>query len=71
MAEAELVEAKVLEELPAKTYRLELEGNRARVIGHAAGAVKTNFLRLRVNDRVMVELAPHDKTRGRIVRKIG
>ena len=64
MAEAELVEAKVLEELPAKTYRLELEGNRA-------GAVKTNFLRLRVNDRVMVELAPHDKTRGRIVRKIG
>lgn len=65
------VEARVLEELPSKKYRLELTGSkRVQVVGHPAGAVKTNFLRLRVNDRVLVELAPHDKTRGRIVEKL-
>lgn len=61
------VEATVLAELPNKTYRLEL-ANRAQVIGHPAGAAKVNFVRLRERDRVLVELAPHDPTRGRIVK---
>ena len=60
--------ATVVELLPNVTFGLELEVNRARVIGHAAGAQKANFVRLRLNDRVLVELAAHDKTRGRIVK---
>jgi translation initiation factor IF-1 len=61
------VEALVIEELPNRNYRLEL-ANRAVVIGHPAGAAKANFVRLRPRDRVLVELSPHDKTRGRITR---
>ena len=60
--------ATVVELLPNVTFRLELEVNRAQVIGHAAGVQKANFVRLRLNDKVLVELASHDKTRGRIVR---
>lgn len=61
------VEAKVLELLPQGAVKLELE-SRAQVIGHPAGAAKVNFVRLRPNDRVLVELSPHDKSRGRIVK---
>ena len=60
--------ATVVELLPNVTFRLELEVNRAQVIGHAAGVRQTNFVRLRLNDKVLVELASHDKTRGRIVK---
>ncbi len=59
--------ATVVELLPNVTFRLELEVNRAQVIGHAAGAQKANFVRLRLQDKVLVELAAHDKTRGRIL----
>lgn len=61
------VEAKVLELLPQGAVRLEL-ASRAQVIGHPAGAAKVNFVRLRPNDRVLVELSPHDQSRGRIVK---
>ena len=63
--------ATVVELLPNVTFRLELEVNRAQVIGHAAGVQQTNFVRLRLNDKVLVELASHDKTRGRIVKVLG
>ncbi len=63
--------ATVVELLPNVTYRLELEVNRAQVIGHAAGAKVANFVRLRLHDKVLVELASHDKTRGRIVQVLG
>lgn len=57
----------VIELLPNAGFRLELDGRR-QVIGHATGPLKANFVRLRPKDRVMVELSPHDGTRGRIVR---
>ena len=61
------VEAKVLDLLPNGAVKLELE-SRAQVIGHPASPVRVNFTRLRPNDRVLVELSPHDKSRGRIVK---
>lgn len=67
MADVETVEAKVLDLLPNGAVKLELE-SRAQVIGHPASPVKVNFTRLRPNDRVLVELSPHDKSRGRIVK---
>ena len=63
-------EATVVELLPSAACRVELE-NRARVVAHAAGATKTNFVRVRVGDRILVELSPHDVTRGRIVKLLG
>ncbi|MBI3208368.1 MAG: translation initiation factor IF-1 [Candidatus Solibacter usitatus] len=61
------VEAVVVELLPQSGYLLELS-SRAQVKAHAAGAGKVNFSRLRPNDKVLVELSPHDPTRGRIVK---
>ena len=69
------MEAIVVEELPSLLYRIEL-GNKARVLAHGAGAAFSggaakNWVRLLPGDRVEVEFAEHDLTRGRIIRKIG
>jgi translation initiation factor IF-1 len=61
------VEAIVVELLPSAAFRLVLE-NQQEVTAHLAGAVKTNFVRLRPGDRVEVELSPQDRSRGRITR---
>lgn len=61
------VVATVLELLPNATYRLELE-NRSQVIAHSPSVTVSNFVRVRPRDRVLVELSPHDKTRGRILK---
>jgi translation initiation factor IF-1 len=61
------VQAVVMELLPHAVVRVKL-ANEAVVLAHAAGAAKTNFLRVRPGDRVQVELSPHDPGRGRIVR---
>ncbi len=68
--ERQRAEATVIELLPNATCRVELD-DRGRVIAHATGATSANFVRLRVKDRVLVELSPHDKTRGRIVKLLG
>ena len=64
------VEATVIEELPSLLYRLEL-GNQAKLLAHAAGAAERNWVRLLPGDRVEVEFAEQDLTRGRIVKKLG
>ena len=63
------VEAIVIELLPSAVVKVKLE-NEAVVLAHAAGAVKTNFVRMRPGDRVQVELSPHDPGRGRILKKL-
>ena len=64
---ARAVEGIVIELLPQAAYVVELE-SRARITAHAAAATKANFSRLRPKDRVLVELSPHDPTRGRIMK---
>ena len=68
-ARAVAVEAVVVELLPSAIVKVKLE-NEAVVLAHAAGAAKTNFMRVRPGDRVQVELSPHDPGRGRIVKLI-
>lgn len=60
------VVAEVVEILPALAFRLELADGR-RVIAHLAPAAERGFVRLRLRDRVRVELSAADPTRGRIV----
>lgn len=64
------VEGIVRAQLPSGLYEVDVEGT--RVIAHPGaggdGAAK-NFIRLLVGDRVLVELMPRDRARGRIVRK--
>jgi len=64
------VQATVVEELPSLVYRLEL-ANQQLVLAHGAGAPERNWVRLLPGDRVEMEFAEHDPTRGRILKKIG
>lgn len=64
------VDGIVREILPRALYRVEIDGGR-EVTAHAGAGVTRNFVRLLVGDRVTVELASRDVTRGRVVRKAG
>ncbi len=55
----------VLEPLPNGMFRVELENGR-KVLAHVADRLGTHFARLRTGDRVTVELAEQDNSRGRI-----
>jgi translation initiation factor IF-1 len=62
------VEATVREALPNGLFRVELATERrASVTAHVAG--ESSLLRLRPGDEVVVEIAPYDAGRGRIVRR--
>jgi len=63
------VEAVVVEERPSQLFEVVLP-TQQKVLAHLVGAVKRNFVRLVPGDRVEVELAPNDPTRGKIVKKI-
>jgi len=58
-----------MEQLPSGLYTVEVDGSR-RITAHAGGGIERNFVRLLIGDRVAVELAARDLTRGRIVRKL-
>jgi translation initiation factor IF-1 len=62
------VEGIVRAQLPSGLYEVEIDGPH-RITAHAGSGRDKNFIRLLVGDRVIVELAPRDRTRGRIVRK--
>ena len=59
----------VREQLPSGLYQVDVDGAR-KITAHISGGIERNFVRLIVGDRVEVELAPRDLTRGRIVRKL-
>jgi translation initiation factor IF-1 len=59
--------AEVVEILPSVVYRLKLADGR-EVLGHLASQPARGFVRLRLRDRVEVELSAADPARGRIVK---
>ncbi len=59
------VDGRVIEALPDGMFRVELV-NGVKVLAHVADRLATHFLRVLPGDRVSVELAETDKSRGRI-----
>ena len=55
----------VTEVLPNTTFRVKLE-NDHEILGHTAGKMRKNRIRVLVGDEVLVELTPYDLTKGRI-----
>lgn len=58
----------VKELLPNTMYRIELSGGKL-MLATPAGRLRRSFVRIMPGDRVKVEMAPYDQTRGRIVYK--
>jgi translation initiation factor IF-1 len=67
--ESQTIEGVVEAQLPSGLYRVDVDGSQ-RITAHVGGSPSRNFIRLLVGDRVVVELAARDITRGRIVRKL-
>jgi translation initiation factor IF-1 len=67
MAKEELLEMRgtVVELLPNAMFRVKLE-NDHEILGHTAGKMRKNRIRVLVGDEVLVELTPYDLTKGRI-----
>lgn len=60
------LEGKVVECLRNAMFTVEFE-NGHRVLAHISGKIRKNYIRINLEDRVLVELSPYDLTRGRIV----
>jgi translation initiation factor IF-1 len=56
--------------LPKGLVRVSVDGTASDVVAHVADDPGRNFVRLLVGDRVHVELAPRDPSRGRITRRL-
>jgi len=64
-----MVEGMVAGQLPSGLYQVEIDGSH-RVTAHIVGGMDRNFIRLLIGDRVVLELMPRDRTRGRITKKL-
>lgn len=67
MAKEEIIEMNgiVKELLPNAMFRVELE-NGHEILGHTAGKMRKNRIRVLAGDEVLVELTPYDLSKGRI-----
>ena len=67
------MEGTVVAQLPSGLYTVEVGGPRkdkAVVTAHIGGGLEKNFVRLLVGDRVLLELMPRDRTRGRVTKRL-
>ena len=59
------VEGTVVEAMPNTTFQVDI-GNGHTILAHISGKLRMNFIRILPGDKVTVEMAPYDLTRGRI-----
>lgn len=63
------LEGKVIESLPNAVFRVQLESGPI-VLGHLAGKMRVNMIRVLPGDRVLIEMTPYDLNKGRITRRL-
>ena len=63
------LEGKVIENLPNAIFRVQLDSGQI-VIGHLAGKMRVNMIKVMPGDRVVIEMTPYDLTKGRITRRM-
>ena len=59
------VQGTVTECLRNATFRVVLDNGHV-VLAHISGKIRKNYIRIVLEDRVLVELSPYDLDRGRI-----
>lgn len=63
------LEGKVIESLPNAVFRVQLDSGQV-VLGHLAGKMRVNMIRVLPGDRVLIEMTPYDLHKGRITRRL-
>ncbi|NUT33801.1 MAG: translation initiation factor IF-1, partial [Hamadaea sp.] len=58
------VEGRVVDCRRGAMFTVELD-NGHQVLAHISGKIRKNFIKIVLEDRVLVELTPYDLTRGR------
>ena len=58
----------VTEVLPNTTFRVALDGG-DEILAYLAGKMRRNYVRIGQGDRVAIELAADDPTRGKIIQR--
>ncbi len=56
----------VLEALPGAQFKVRLDDGK-EVLGHLAGRLRINKIKILPGDKVTIEMTPYDERRGRIV----
>ena len=62
-------EGVVVEALPSTLFRVRLDDG-PEILGHLAGKMRVNYIRVLPGDRVRVEMSPYDNAKGRIVQRL-
>ena len=60
------VEGMVSEALPSTLFRVKLK-DESEILAHLSGNLRRFRIKILPGDKVLVELSPYDKTRGRII----
>ncbi len=63
------LEGKVIENLPNAIFRVQLDSGQV-VIGHLAGKMRVNMIKVLPGDKVLIEMTPYDLSKGRITRRM-
>jgi translation initiation factor IF-1 len=61
-------EGTVLEALPSATFKIKID-NGGEIVGYLSGKMRMYSIRISAGDKVLVEMSPLDKTKGRITRR--
>jgi translation initiation factor IF-1 len=61
-----VVEGRVVEVLPATTFKVELESGQ-KVLAHLSGKMRQNNIKVLLGDGVKMEMSVYDLSKGRIV----
>jgi len=65
----EIVEGRVIESLPDATFKVELDDGKI-ILAYVSGKMRLNLIKVISGDRVVIELSPYDKTKGRIIKRL-
>lgn len=63
------MEGVVEEALPSTTFRVKLSDN-SIILAHLSGKMRLNYIKVLPGDKVIVQMSPYDKTKGRIVKRL-
>ena len=69
MSEERTVEGKVIEALPATTFRVALPSGE-EILAYLAGKMRLHHIKILPGDKVLVEVGEYDDARGRITRRL-